>query len=173
MDIQQEPAAEERKGVPTFAVEAGVAALVLLMGLVVTVTSYKLGAGWMSDGPGAGYFPFYVGLILCISGAGTLYQALLGKKRNHDIFVDHEQIKRVLMVLVPAVIYVFAIQFLGMYVASAIYIACFMMFLGKFSRVKSVLLGLAIAAIFFGMFEVWFKVPLHKGMLDPTRFLGY
>jgi hypothetical protein len=173
MDIQHEPAAEERTGVPTFAVEAAVAALVLLMGLVVTTTSYKLGAGWMSDGPGAGYFPFYVGVILCISGAGTLYQSLLGKKRNHEIFVDGEQIKRVLMVLVPAAIYVLAIQFLGMYVASAIYIAGFMIILGKFSRVKSVLLGVIVAAIFFAMFEVWFKVPLHKGMLNPTGFLGY
>jgi len=173
MEIQHEPDAQERRGVPTFAVEAGVAALVLLMGLVVTTTSWKLGAGWMSDGPGAGYFPFYVGVILCISGAGTLYQSLLGKKRNHDIFVDSEQMKRVLMVLVPAAVYVLAIQLLGMYVASAVYIAGFMIILGKFSRVKSVLLGVAVSAVFFSMFEVWFKVPLAKGWLNPTGFLGY
>jgi len=154
-------------------VEAGVAALVLLMGLVIGVTSWKLGAGWMSDGPGAGYFPFYIGMILCISGAGILYQALFGKKRNTEIFVDSEQIRRVLVVLIPAAVYVGAIQLLGMYVASAIYIAGFMIFLGKFSRVKSVLLALAVAALFFAMFEVWFKVPLHKGLLDPLAFLGY
>jgi hypothetical protein len=172
MDTTHQPEAE-RSGVPTFAVEAGVAALVLLLGLVVVFASVKLGAGWGSDGPGAGYFPFYIGVILCISGAGTLYQSLLGKKRNTEIFVDGEQIKRVLVVLIPAGVYVLAIQLLGMYVASAIYIAGFMITLGKFSRVKSVILGLAIAAIFFAMFEVWFKVPLHKGALDPLRFLGY
>jgi hypothetical protein len=174
MDIQQqEPVAQERTGVPTFAVEAAVAALVLLMGVIVSTTSWKLGAGWMSDGPGAGYFPFYIGVILCVSGAGTLYQALLGKKRNHEIFVDGEQIKRVLMVLVPAAIYVGAIQLLGMYVASAVYIAGFMIVLGKFSRTKSVLLGVATAVLFFAMFEMWFKVPLEKGLLNPTGFLGY
>jgi hypothetical protein len=173
MEIQQQPEAVERTGVPTFAVEAGVAALVLLMGLIVTTASWKLGAGWSTDGPGAGYFPFYVGVILCISGAGTLYQSLLGKKRNTEIFVDGEQIRRVLAVLVPAAVYVLAIQFLGMYVASAIYIAGFMIILGKFSRVKSLLLGVAVASVFFAMFEVWFKVPLHKGMLNPTGFLGY
>ena len=26
---------------------------------------------------------------------------------------------------------------------------------------------------FFLMFEVWFKVPLFKGDLDPLHFLGY
>ena len=173
MEIQQEPAAEERTGVPTFAVEAGVAALVVLMGLVVTTASWKLGAGWMSDGPGAGYFPFYIGVILCISGAGTFYQALLGKKRNTEIFVDGEQIRRVLLVLVPAAVFVGAIQVVGMYVASAVYIAGFMIFLVKFSRVKSVILAVVISALLFAMFEIWFKVPLHKGMLDPLAFLGY
>jgi uncharacterized membrane protein YphA (DoxX/SURF4 family) len=168
-----EEAGAERTGVPTFAVEAGVAALVLLLGLVVATASWKLGAGWTSDGPGAGYFPFYIGLILCISGAGILAQSLLGKKRNTEIFVDGEQIRRVLVVLVPAAVYVGAIQVVGIYVASAVYIAGFMIVLGKFGRVKSVVLALVIAALFFLMFEVWFKVPLFKGALDPLAFLGY
>ena len=173
MDISQEPAAQERTGVPTFAVEAAVAALVLAFGLLVLVGSRKLGSGWTSDGPGAGYFPFYIGIILCISGAGILYQALLGKKRNTEIFVDGEQIKRVLVVLIPAAVYVLAIQVVGIYVASAIYVAGFMIILGKFGKAKSIAIGVALAAIFFLMFEVWFKVPLFKGALNPLGFLGY
>lgn len=172
MDSPQQ-AAEERTGVPTFAVEAAVAALVLAFGLLVLFGSRKLGSGWTSDGPGAGYFPFYMGLILCISGAGILYQSLLGKKRNTEIFVDGEQIRRVLSVLVPAAVYVLAIQIFGIYVASAVYIAGFMIVLGKFPKVKSAVLGLVIAAVFFLMFEVWFKIPLHKGWLKPLEFLGY
>ena len=135
--------------------------------------SWKLGSGWTTDGPGAGYFPFYIGLILCISGAGTMYQALFGKKRNTEIFVDSEQLKRVLSVLLPALVYVLAVQFVGLYVASAVYIALFMIVLGKYSRVKSVIVGVLTMVLFFLMFEVWFKVPLFKGMLDPLRFLGY
>jgi hypothetical protein len=173
METLQAPAEQERVGVPTYLVEAVVAALVLLMGIVVATASWRLGAGWMSDGPGAGYFPFYIGLLLCVSGAGTLYQALRGKKRNTEVFVDREQIRRVLVVLIPAAVYVLAIQFVGMYVASAVYIAGFMSLLGKFSRVKSVITALVIAALFFAMFEVWFKVPLFKGTLNPLGFLGY
>ena len=30
-----------------------------------------------------------------------------------------------------------------------------------------------INALFFVMFEVWFKVPLYKGALEPLAFLGY
>jgi hypothetical protein len=162
-----------RSGIPTYVVEAVVAGLVLIAGLVVIFGSRKLGAGWTSDGPGAGYFPFYIGLITAISGLGVLYQSLLGKNRNTEIFVDGEQFKRVMSVLIPAAVYVLAIQVIGIYVASAIYIALFMVILGKYSWVRSVIVALAVAVLFFCLFEVWFKVPLFKGMYDPLSFLGY
>jgi hypothetical protein len=166
-----------RTGVPTYVVESVVAILIVLLGAIVIQGSWKLGSGWTSDGPGAGYFPFYIGVILCISGTGILVQGLLAKNRNHEIFVDSEQLKRVLSVLLPALLpallYVLVVQFIGLYVASAVYIALFMIILGKYSRVKSVVVALAVVVLFFMMFEVWFKVPLFKGMFDPLSFLGY
>ena len=164
----------DRKGVATYVMDAIVALLVIAMGGIVLQGSWSLGSRWTSDGPGSGYFPFYIGLILCIAGVGILYQALLGKKkRNAEIFVDSEQLKRVLSVLVPAIVYVLAVQFVGLYVASAAYIALFMIVLGKYSPVKSVITAVVVIAIFFLMFEVWFKVPLFKGSFDPLSFLGY
>jgi len=154
-------------------VDAVVAAILFVVGAVVIIESRRLGAGWSSDGPGAGYFPFYIGLIICISSLGILYQSLLSKSADKGTFVDREQLGRVLSVLLPVAIYVFAIVFLGLYVASAIYIALFMIILGKYRPVRSVALGLAVCAVFFMMFEVWFKVPLYKGSLDLLGFLGY
>jgi hypothetical protein len=150
-----------------------VAIVVFIVGLVVVLQARELGAGWTSDGPGAGYFPFYIGLILCIAGLGVFYQARFGKSRDTGPFVDREQLKRVMSVLLPAVVYVLCITFFGLYVASAVYIALFMIILGKYSPLKSVLLAVMVVAVFFVMFEVWFKVPLYKGALEPLRFLGY
>ncbi len=113
-------------------------------------------------------------MILCISGFGVFFQTFLSKKgRSTEIFVDSEQLKRVLSVLIPALVYVLAIQFIGIYVASFVYIALFMIVLGKYSPLKSVIVALAVCALFFMMFEVWFKVPLFKGKFDPLSFLGY
>ncbi len=159
--------------VSTHVVEAVVAACVLGLGLLVIFGSWNLGSGWTSDGPGAGYFPFYIGLILCVSACGIFYQAFFGKGKNTEAFVNREQLSRVLQVLLPALVYVGAIQFIGLYVASAIYIALFMVILGKFSWLKSVIAALVINVVFFMMFEVWFKVPLFKGALNPLGFLGY
>jgi hypothetical protein len=161
------------KGPATNVVDAVIALLVIVMGTVVIYGSTKLGSGWTSDGPGAGYFPFYIGLILCISGAGIMYQALLGKQKNTDVFVDGEQLKRVLSVLLPAAVYVLAVQFIGIYVGSTIYIILFMVILGKYSWVKSLIAALTVNILFFMMFEVWFKVPLFKGKFDLLGFIGY
>ena len=163
----------QRQGVATYKVEAVVAFLIFILGVTVITGSWKLGSGWTSDGPGAGYFPFYIGILLCIAGAGVMYQSLFSKNKNTEIFVDNEQLKLVLSVFIPACVYVLGVQFLGMYVASAIYIALFMIILGKFSKVKSVVTAVAVVVLFFFMFEVWFKVPLFKGKFDPLAFLGY
>jgi hypothetical protein len=77
------------------------------------------------------------------------------------------------VVLVPAAIYVGAVQVIGLYVASAIYITVFMVWLGRYSLLRGLLVGCGVNALFFLMFEVWFKVPLYKGIFDPLAFLGY
>ncbi len=169
--MKEQPAAEPQSAASTVTVEAVVAVVITLVGAVIMFQSWKLGAGWTSDGPGAGYFPFYVSLIMTISGIGILIGAL--RKRDTSAFVDREQLGRVVSVLGPAIVYVLAVQFVGLYVASAVYIALFMVVLGKYSWLKSVLAALIVNVVFFMMFEVWFKVPLFKGSLNPLGFLGY
>ena len=159
--------------VSTSTIELVVAAILLAFGIVVAYGSYQLGSGWTTDGPGAGYFPFYVGLLICIAGIGVFVQTLLAKNKRDDAFVDREQLQRVLSVFVPAVAYVGAVQVFGLYVASAAYITLFMVFLGKYKWLKSIVISLAVIVLFFLMFEVWFKVPLYKGSIDLLSFLGY
>lgn len=173
MDQNSESGDGVRTGPATNIVDAVVAAILLALGLTVAVSSWKLGATWTSDGPGSGYFPFGIGLLICLSGAVTMIQSLFGKNKNTEVFVDREQITRVMQVFIPALIYVGAIELFGIYVSSAFYIALFMIFLGKFSPLKSVLIGLIVNILFFCMFEVWFKVPLFKGHFDLLSFLGY
>ena len=173
MEHEEKAGETSRSGLATNKFEAAVALILLVIGIVVAFESRRLGAGWTTDGPGAGYFPFLIGLIIIVASLGMMYEALLGKQKNTEVFVDSVQLRRVLSVFLPAMVYVLAVAFLGLYVASAIYIALFMVILGKYSWVKSVIAALAVNTLFFFMFEVWFKVPLFKGSLDPLNFLGY
>jgi Tripartite tricarboxylate transporter TctB family len=165
--------AEGRPVASNATVDAVVAAVLVVIGIVVMVEARRLGAGWSSDGPGAGYFPFYIGLILAVCGAAIFVQSIRARASGSEVFVDSVQLKRVTSVLLPSVVYVGAIMLLGLYVASALFIALFMIVLGKYPVLKSVVIGVAVNALFFMMFEVWFKVPLYKGALNPLGFLGY
>ena len=48
-----------------------------------------------------------------------------------------------------------------------------MSWLGRYSVPVSAAVGVTVMTFFFLMFEVWFKIPLPKGWLNPTGFLGY
>lgn len=154
--------------------EIVVALFLLALGGLVVYDSIRLGAGWGSDGPEAGYFPFYIGALVCIGALVTLFQVFAGGDRyKGKIFVEWGPLKQVLQVLLPAVVYVLGIQLIGIYVASAVYIAVFMIWLGGYNWFKGLFTGVAVSVATFMMFEVWFKVPLFKGEFNPLSLIGY
>ncbi|MDE2599407.1 MAG: tripartite tricarboxylate transporter TctB family protein [Rhodocyclaceae bacterium] len=145
------------------------ALIILFFGAVVMWDSYRIGAGWGSDGPESGSFPFYIGLLIIISSVVTIFNAV--RESDKDEFVGKGEFGMVMAVLIPAIIYVIAIDFIGIYVASAIFITVFMVWQGKFSILKSLMVAIPVNVFFFFMFEVWFKIPLPKAWLEAQ--FGY
>jgi len=152
--------------------EIVVAALFLLLGAIVVWDSVRLGARWGDDGPQAGYFPFYIALLVCLSSAVNLVTAALKKRDADRTFVEVAQLKLVLSVLIPSVIYVALIAWLGIYVASAIFVGFFMRWLGKYPWWKVAAVSIGNSVVFFLIFELWFKVPLPKGPLENLLGVG-
>jgi Tripartite tricarboxylate transporter TctB family len=173
MTQDQQSGGGEQSAVSMRTMEIVVALIIMVLGAIVVYDSHRLGSSWGDDGPQSGYFPFYIGLLLCLSSVGTLVQTLLDKGEESESFVSRDKLKLVLTVLFPALLYVAGVQYIGLYLASAIYIAFFMVWLGKYSWFKSAAVALGVTVSLFLMFEVWFKVPLFKGTLDPLSFLGY
>lgn len=152
-------------------VEIIVAVLFLFVAGVVIYDSNRVGFGWAPDGPQAGYFPFYIGVIIAVAGVANLLRAIFSKDLGQKSFVQRKQFRSVMAVLIPMAIYIGAIYVLGIYVASALFIAIFMRWLGRFSWTKIALVSLLVPVGLFLMFEIWFLVPLPKGPLET--WLGY
>ncbi len=157
--------------VSTRTMEIVVAVALMGVAAVVITDSLRLGVQWRPlDGPGAGYFPFYIGLILALSSLVTLVKAVLDRS-DIESFVSKPAFKQVLMVLIPLLFYVLVLSFAGIYVASIIYIALFMWHFGKYPIWRGAVVGFLIVAALFLMFEVYFLVPLPKGPLE--EMMGY
>jgi len=162
---------EGREGRAAFrhkSAEIAVAALFFLLGALVIYDSLRLGVGWQEvHGPRPGYFPFYVGLIICVSAAITLVRALLMPRAAGDrTFVQVGQLKLVLTVLIPTAIYAALVTWIGIYVSSILFIGFFMRWLGKYAWWKVAAVSLGAAVVFYLIFELWFKVPLPKGPVE-------
>lgn len=151
-------------------VEIGVAAFMAILALIGMYGSIKVGIGWGDEGPKAGFFPFYVSVAVLISCAVNIFKVFLSSD-DGELFAEWGQIRQVLSVVVPTAIYVALIPYIGIYLASALLIAAFMKWLGKYHWVTSIAVAVVVPILTFLMFEIWFLVPLPKGPLE--NFLGY
>ena len=169
MQKDPETAAPMRGAVSERTVGAITAVVFFLIGVVMIVDNYRIGAGWAADGPQAGYFPLRIGVIICIAAAVVLFQTLRGERGR--AFVTFARLRHVLVVLVPTIVFVLAIKFLGIYVASAVFIAAFMRAMDRFSWLKTIVVSIGVSAMLFWLFELQFLVPLPKGPLESM--FGY
>ncbi len=153
--------------------EIAVALLLFALGALVVFDSYRLGSRWGADGPRSRLLSRSTsGCIICISSAVTLGQALFGHVGEADasMFVEWQTVAgRCCRCCCRQRSTSSASSWSALYVASAIYIAGFMIWLGKLRVVKSASLGLGVSAVSFVTFEVWFQVPLFKGVLRSAR----
>lgn len=147
-------------------VDLVVSLLLLALGILLAWENWRTGARWSPEGPQSGFFPFRLALILIAASLWGVFVAIRAGKGEGEAFIEWDQLKRVMQVLIPTILYVIAVKYLGIYVPSAIFVMGFMAFLGKSSWWASMLTGVIFAAALFVLFDVQFKVVLPKGPVE-------
>jgi hypothetical protein len=151
-------------------VEIGVALAMIGFSFIVIGGSLQVGINWASDGPRAGFFPFYLGLLILIASGFNLFQAIWTPGRAR-LFAEWGQLGQVLRVVAPGGIYVALVPWIGIYAASALLIAVFMKWIGRYGWQLVIPIALGVPIICFIVFEKWFLVPLPKGPIE--ELLGF
>src|SRR5207302_1901720 len=144
--------------------------MLLAVALLLGFDNWRTGMSWEADGPQAGYFPFYLSVLL---GGASLF-GLISKfvdRGTFETFVTREQLRRVMQVFVPTLLYCLAMQWLGLYVASFILITGFMWIVGRIALWKSLAAGLVFSVAMFVTFDIAFDVIMPKGPLEAA--FGY
>lgn len=153
-------------GLSRFAVELGVAALTGIFGAAVCYGASDVGAGWSDFGPEAGYFPFYIGVLIILGSIANAIGAFVKHRGTGDIFIDAARARVVASFLLPLVAFAGVSAWLGLYVGTALYIAGAMLFQGRYKCWIALPAGVTVSLFFFIVFEIGFKVPLLKGPVE-------
>ena len=152
----------------TRTVEMVVMALLFGLAVLLGFDNWRTGASWDDTGPQAGYFPFYLSVILGGAALYGLVSVAIKRTEGLETFVTCAQFRRVLQVFVPTLLFCIAMQWLGLYVASFLLIAGFMGIIGKIAWWKSLLTAFIFVAIMFVTFDVAFDVIMPKGPLEAA-----
>jgi ABC-type polysaccharide/polyol phosphate export permease len=171
VDDPTAPEADSPAVTSTGVVDVSVSLLLLALAVTLGWDNWRTGAAWDSTGPQAGYFPFYLSLILAGSALYGIVKEWVGRGAGSEPFVRREQLWRVLQVLVPTILFCVLMQWLGLYVASFLLVAGFMIWVGRIAAWKSVLAALIFSIAMFLTFEIAFDVIMPKGPLEAL--LGF
>ncbi len=151
-------------------VEVGVAVATATFAGIVIYGSIKAGINWGADGPRAGFFPFYIALFILLASVVNLISAIMDMQKD-KVFAEWGQMLRVLWVVIPTAIFVALIPRIGIYISSALLIALFMKWLGKYRWHIVAMVAVGVPLATFLVFEKWFLVPLPKGPVE--NWLGF
>jgi hypothetical protein len=151
-------------------VNVAVYLLLIALAALLGYDNWRTGAGWAPEGPQAGYFPFYLSLMLGAASVFGLVGVFLSRTPD-EVFVTRDQFRRVMQVFVPTLLFCLFTQWLGLYVASFLLIAGFMYFIGHIALWKSLLTAAVFSIAMFVTFDIAFDVIMPKGPLEA--WLGY
>jgi putative tricarboxylic transport membrane protein len=147
-------------------VEIAVSLALLGLAVLLAFDNRRTGMSWDSTGPQAGYFPFYLSVILGGASLFGLAKQFFPRQQAGKTFVTRAQFRRVLQVFAPTALFCFATQWLGLYVASFLLVAGFMAWVGRIALWKSLLTALLFSLAMFVTFEIAFDVIMPKGPLE-------
>jgi putative tricarboxylic transport membrane protein len=150
--------------------ELAAAAVVFTLGSLAVIGALEHDIWWAADGPPSGYFPFRLGLVLMAASTAIAIQALASGARGREQVLSRESVMRMLGFFVPLIAYVATAQVLGLYIATALYLAFVLRTMGKHPWHTSAAVAFSVPAASWVLFEVWFTVPLLKGPVE--RWLG-
>ena len=151
------------------------ATILMALGGVVLYDAVRLGIRWGTEGPGSGFFPFWLAVLLIVISAGVLAQA----RRRHGMppFAPRERLAPVLKVVLPILGFILLTDppgpwtGVGLYTAAALYLAVYMRWVGRHGWREVVALSVVVPVVTFLVFERWFLVPMPKGPIEA--WFGY
>ena len=154
--------------------DAVFAVLLLLGALVLILQALKLPVAWTEIGPGTGFFPFWLTVGVALHAALILVQSLRAPvpPGRAAPLIERESVRPLLVVFLPMVAVIGMLRYLGIYIGGGLYLAGYMIFVGRQRWVTVSLVSILLPVTLFFIFERWFLLLMPKGALLEYLLYG-
>jgi putative tricarboxylic transport membrane protein len=141
------------------------AAVLLALAVAYTATAAARYTYWSATGPGSGFFPFWLGLVLAV--LSTLLLVSAARQRDPGpawLPRGHGAARLVVVVLVTA-IFIAAMPILGMVLGTGLFLGVLLRMLEGHSWRATLAVAVGAAVANWVLFVLWLKVPFPVGVL--------
>lgn len=148
--------------------ESATALLTGAFGLAVIASSIAVGSGWSEGSVGSGTFPLIAGVLIL---GGSLFNLAKGLAGPNPAIMGSAELRRLAGLFLPAIIFVFAIPVVSLYVASVAYLFWMLTIQHSLAWWRSSVAAVATILTLYFLFERTFQVPMPRGWLGSA--LGF
>jgi len=150
------------------------AALLLVGAVLLIPQTLKLPVAWTPTGPGSGFFPLWLVVGVVFQMALILVRSLRAPvpPGRAAPFIERESVRPLLIVFLPMVAVISMLRYLGIYIGGGLYLAGYMIFVGRQRWVTVLLVSILLPVALFFIFERWFLLPMPKGTLLEYLLYG-
>ena len=153
--------------------QVGTAAAIILIAAVAMFDSRKVFGAQLGSSPGdvgPSWYPFWSAALMGLAAAYVGARALTRPQPKEGPFETRESLTSVVKLVIPMFAYAFSFQWLGFYIATALYMAFFAWYLGKYMWWGILATGIITPLTVYLLFEVAFRLTLPKSLLYPLGF---
>jgi putative tricarboxylic transport membrane protein len=144
----------------------------LLLGLFLAIRSTDL-IIWSRSGPGAGFFPLIIGLIICILSLILLLQYILSKRARGKTKAaprgmpeqEKPALIKVSSYLLLMVLYGLLMKSLGFFITTFLFLFVILKYTERQGWRRTLLIGSIATVASYLLFETYLGVPLPMGFM--------
>ena len=138
----------------------------MLVGIIALGDAVRLGFGWGTAGPAAGFFPFCLGLGTLICTIFIVVKAVKTYRKDGPgkPLIPEGGLTQILWILIPAIGVVLLTELIGLHLATMFYLAFNVRVLGKMSWVNVGLISILVPVSMYIVFDKVFLIPLPMGL---------
>lgn len=117
--------------------------------------------------PGAGFFPFWLGVSLLILSAVLLFNSTVLKfhKSEANPFPERHALLRVLSILGILLFSLLLLEYLGFLLTMGLLVALLLILIEQYRWYSAILISAVMVIAVYTIFKTWLGVPLPPGLL--------